>query len=352
MTKVLKISSAALLLYLFFVSIQLMGDAFKLFGVGFAEALIRETSNPFVGLVIGILATSIAQSSSLTTSITVGMVAGGALTMETAIPIVFGANIGTSVTSIVVSIAHINRSNEFKRAFAASTVHDFFNVLAVLIIFPFQLLTNFLGYFVEWFASMSVGGADVTFHSPIKAIVKPFAHLILELTGKQPIIALILALLILFFSLRYLMNIMRGVILTRLERFFGKYIFKTPIRAILFGIIVTASVQSSSITISVAVPLAAAGVLTLEQIFPYTMGANITALMAAAATGSVPALAVGLAHLIFNLMASIIIWPIRFIPLWAARNIADLSIRNQLIPVGYVLFAFFLLPILLIYIFR
>ena len=68
------------LLYIFLVSISLMGAAFKGFGKGFAENLIRTTSNPVVGLFIGLLVTSIIQSSSTTTSMVVGFVAGGVLT--------------------------------------------------------------------------------------------------------------------------------------------------------------------------------------------------------------------------------------------------------------------------------
>ena len=85
------------ILYLFILSIQLMGSSFKLMGKGFAEALIQTTSNPLVGLLIGILATSIIQSSSTTTSIVVGLVAGGVLTLQGAIPIIMGANIGTTI---------------------------------------------------------------------------------------------------------------------------------------------------------------------------------------------------------------------------------------------------------------
>ena len=67
------------LLFAFFVGLDLMGQAFKLFGKGFAETLIEQTSNPFVGLFIGILATTLVQSSSTTTSMTVALVAAGAL---------------------------------------------------------------------------------------------------------------------------------------------------------------------------------------------------------------------------------------------------------------------------------
>ena len=133
-------------LYLFLLSIDLMGSSMKMFGKGFAEALIASTSNPVVGLFIGIFATSLVQSSSSTTSIVVGLVGSGALTVDNAIPIIMGANIGTSVTNTLVSLANINRSAEFRRSFAASIVHDFFNFLAVMALFPLQYFTNFLYY--------------------------------------------------------------------------------------------------------------------------------------------------------------------------------------------------------------
>ena len=120
-----------------------MGKAFKGFGKGFAETLLNTTSNPFVGLFIGILATSLVQSSSTTTSIIVGIVASGAITIGNAIPIIMGANIGTTVTNTLVSLGHITRREEFKRAVAGATVHDFFNLICVAIMFPLELATGF-----------------------------------------------------------------------------------------------------------------------------------------------------------------------------------------------------------------
>jgi len=102
------------LLYLFLVSIGLMGAAFKGFGKGFAENLIRTTSNPFVGLFVGILATSVVQSSSTTTSIVVGMVGSGVITVGSGVYIVMGANIGTTVTNTLVSLGHFTRRDEFR----------------------------------------------------------------------------------------------------------------------------------------------------------------------------------------------------------------------------------------------
>ncbi len=70
----LRIALFSLLLFGFFLGLDLMGLAFKLFGKGFAETLVAKTSNPFVGLFIGILATSLVQSSSTTTSMVVGLI--------------------------------------------------------------------------------------------------------------------------------------------------------------------------------------------------------------------------------------------------------------------------------------
>ena len=158
---IVKVIAVIGLLYLFLLSISLMGAAFKGFGKGFAENLIQTTSNPFVGLFIGILATSLVQSSSTTTSITVGLVAAGGLDVTRAIPIIIGANIGTSVTNTLVSVGHISRPEEFKRAFSAATVHDFFNLIAVVIIFPIQLATNFLGRAAAFLADL--GGGTIRF---------------------------------------------------------------------------------------------------------------------------------------------------------------------------------------------
>ena len=118
----LKIIAAATLLFLFLLSIGLMGGAFKGFGKGFAENLVATTSNPFIGLVIGILATSVVQSSSTTTSLVVGIVGSGGLTVGCVIPIIMGANIGTTVTNTMVSLGHVGRRREFRKAIAAATV--------------------------------------------------------------------------------------------------------------------------------------------------------------------------------------------------------------------------------------
>ena len=114
---IVKIIGVVAALYLFLVGINGMSSAIKHMGAGVAESIFRTTSNPVVALFIGIFSTVLFQSSSTTTSLIVGMVSSGALSLAGAVPMVMGANIGTTVTNTIVSIGHINRGNEFKRAF-------------------------------------------------------------------------------------------------------------------------------------------------------------------------------------------------------------------------------------------
>lgn len=356
---VLNVVTISVLLYLFLLSISLLGSAFRLFGGGLAQTLVGATSNPLAGLFIGILATALVQSSSLTTSLTVGLVGGGALTVATAIPIIMGANVGTSVTNMIVSLGHISRKAEFRRAFAAATVHDFFNIFAVLILFPLQVATNFLGVASIWASGLFERVAGPSFVSPIKLVVGPTARLIVRLTGGSGIITLIVALVLLFLSIKYLVKSLRSTFVRRLEVFFDKLVFRSAVPAMTFGLVLTALVQSSSITTSLVVPLAGAGILTIEQVFPYTLGANVgttvTALLASLATGSAAAVSVALAHLFFNVSGILIVFPLRplrRIPILLATGLAGLSVKNRLIPLGYILVAFYVVPILVVWLTR
>jgi sodium-dependent phosphate cotransporter len=342
-----------MLLYTFFISIALMGDSFKFFGSGFAEQLLTTTANPFVGLFIGILATSLVQSSSTTTSMTVGLVAGGALTVGGAIPIIIGSNVGTSVTNSLVSLGHISRPTEFRRAFAAATVHDFFNLFAVLLIFPLEMTFHFIERTAAFLGSRlaAVGGLELA--NPVNLVVDPVTDVITTATGESGILMLLISIAFLFVALRYIVANLKVLVIGRVEAFFGTVLFKNALRAMTFGFILTIMVQSSSITTSLAVPLAGAGLLTLRQIFPFTLGANlgttITAMLAALVTGVEAAVTVAFAHVLFNVVGISVIWPFRQIPMKLATTLADLSIRSKLIPVVYVVTVFFLIPIALIY---
>ena len=348
-----------LILYAFLVSIGLMGASFKLFGKDLAQQLIEMTSNPLVGLFTGVLATTLVQSSSTTTSIAVGMVAGGALTIEGAIPVIMGANIGTSVTNTLVSMGHITRKEEFKRALAGATVHDFFNLVAVAILLPLEILFGYLRGLAEGAADLFAGVGGMKFTSPLKMITKPAVEMLANLLGENPVLCLIVALVVMYLALKFLTDLARGIVVKRSERFLHRYLFGTPLVAMLFGAMLTVLVQSSSITTSMVVPLIGAGILSLEQIFPFTLGANIgttvTAMLASLATGNLAAVTVALAHLFFNLTGIALVYPvpaIRNMPIKMARVLAELTSRSRIYAFVYVGLVFYLIPLSLIAIWR
>ena len=361
-----KVLLVAGLLYCFLVSIGLMGAAFKGFGKGFAEQLIKTTSNPFIGLFIGILATSIVQSSSTTTSIVVGMVGSGVIEVSCAIPIIMGANIGTTVTNTLVSLGHVSRRDEFRRAMSAATVHDFFNLICVSVMFPLELLTGYLEKTATLMSSIFEGVEGVKFSSPLKLATKPAIHAIQELITWlcrlvssnslfANILVLIASFIILFFSLYYLVRVMRSLVVKRAEIILDNVISRHGMLGFLAGLCFTIVVQSSSVTTSLLVPLVAAGILTIEAAFPITIGANIgtttTAILASFATGNINAVIIAFAHFLFNLTGAVCIYPIkwcRIIPIRLAKWLGNLAAEKRRYAVVYVLCVFFVIPALLI----
>jgi len=318
------------IIYLFLLSIKLLGHSFNSFGHGFAETLISMTSNPFSGLIIGIIATSIIQSSSTTTSLVVGLVAGGALTLDTAIPIVMGANIGTTITNTLVSFGHITNRVEFKRAFGASIVHDFFNVLAVIILFPLEMFFHPIKISAIWLETVFSGIGGYKAFNPLKFILDPVIKFIDGIFSFLPfanILLLIFAFVLLFYSLTRLVKTVRSLVITRLEIIVNQYLFKYASFGFIFGVLITAIVQSSSVTTSLIIPLAGAGIITVAQLFPYTIGANIgttvTALLAAMTTQNPIAVTVAFSHLCFNIYGILILYPFKFIPINLAIYVGD-----------------------------
>ncbi|MFT6803980.1 MAG: sodium-dependent phosphate cotransporter, partial [Nitriliruptoraceae bacterium] len=174
-TVMIRVARGALvagLLYLFLVGVGMLEAGIKGLGADFGAALLESVSNPLAGLFVGVLATVLAQSSSVTTSTIVGLVAAGTLNIDAAVPMIMGANIGTTVTNTLASMGHVRRPAEFRLAFAAATVHDFFNLMAVLVLFPLELATGVLSGIARSITELLVGAGGVEFNSPIKAAVK------------------------------------------------------------------------------------------------------------------------------------------------------------------------------------
>ena len=359
---IVKILGVATCLYLFLVGIGGMGYSFKLFGKEFSQKILEATSSPLIGLFIGILATTIVQSSSTTTSIVIGMVAAEAIGVRSAIFMIMGANIGTTVTAKLVSLGHITRKAEFRRAFAASSVHDTFNLITVSLLYPLEYYFHILEHAATWMGRVFVDVTGITKpENYLKKITTPTIEGLADLLDKDPRLVLLVSVVITFFMLWGIVKLLQSLVLKKLESFFDTYIFRNLAMSFTVGLILTVMVQSSSITTSLIVPLAGAGVLRLQQIFPFTIGSNIgttiTGLLAALAVAGQPGIdpklvlagsTVAFAHFLFNASGAVIFLPfrrIREIPVHVAEWLAEVCLKNRIIPIVFIVLVFYLIPL-------
>jgi solute carrier family 34 (sodium-dependent phosphate cotransporter) len=347
-------------LYAFLVGVGFLEAGIAAMGAGFQAGLLESVSHPISGLCAGLLATVLVQSSSVSTATIVGMVGAGTLPLTLAVPMIMGANIGTTVTSTLAALGSIRRSEEFKRAFAAATVHDFFNLFAVLVLLPLELMFGLLREIAEEMTELVRGtdfDATAPGRSPIRVAVKlPIDALrdTLDAGAITPFILLGVGLLLIFLALGMITRNMRRLVAGGVERVMNRIIGRGGgTVGLLVGIGITVAVQSSSITTSILVPLVAAGVLTLPSAYPITLGANvgttITALIASLAVLRPEGLTIAFVHLLFNLTALLIIYPIpriRMIPVRLAERLAEQAVRRRSMVLVYVVSLFLVLPLL------
>ena len=131
-------------LYFFLLGLDLLGNGAKVMGGCAAGALFGDDMNPIAGLMVGIVATVLLQSSSTTTSIVVSLVGADTVSVKQGIFMIMGANIGTSVTNTIVAMGHMGDGDQLERAFAGATVHDMFNFLSVAVLLPVEAATGYL----------------------------------------------------------------------------------------------------------------------------------------------------------------------------------------------------------------
>ena len=356
-----------ILLYFFLTGVELLSGGFKTLGKDFVDGLFQGVSNPIGGLFVGLLATVLVQSSSVSTSVIVGLVASSVVGIDDAVPMIMGANIGTTVTNILASLGYLRRGDDFRRAFAAATVHDFFNLLAVAVLLPVELLTGYLSGVAGWITDLVIGTSGASFKSPLKAAVKMPAGWIKDLLSElgthgdlKGALMIVIGLVFIFLALAFVTRNMRLLVADRVEAAINRTLGAgSGLVAIVLGMIITVAVQSSSITTSVLVPLAAAGVLSLENVYPVTLGANVgttvTALLASLATGSPAAVTVALVHTLFNLTGIALFYPVRSLralPIRLATGLARIGAERRTWAVTYVLAMFLVIPLLGVMILR
>lgn len=364
--------AAVAFLYLFLCALKIMSAGLKVLTTDPAAQerihnALSHASNPFIALTAAVLVTAVVQSSSFTTSLIITLVGSGQFDIETGVFMVMGANIGTSVTSTIAALGSLRIQRQFRRAFAAAIVHDFFNLLTVAVLFPLEWgikaitgagpVARLAGFAASRLGLPTTGeGAD-----PVKALCAPAidaTEWLVRLVGlgnqaggltvAGGIIMACLGVVLLLVSLALMVSNLKGALLTRLEGMFSKVFFRNDAIAYATGCIATILVQSSSITTSLVVPLAGAGTIKLKRVFPFVLGANlgttVTGLMAAAAVLHPAAVTVGLAHTLFNIIGAAIWYPLRWVPITLAKQYALLAARKKRYALYYLLGVFIVIP--------
>jgi sodium-dependent phosphate cotransporter len=347
----------ALLLFLF--AIDLMVSSLQHLGRSTVQTIIQATSNPFTGLFIGLLITAMIQSSSTTTALVVAMVASGSLTIQSAVPIIMGANVGTTITSTIVSLGFINKRKEFKRAVAGGTYHCFFNLLTVIVLFPLEYYYGFLSslseavanYFVSPSAAVQTNGT-LHFWSPFNPISNFLVNII-----PYGFVLIVLSFALLFSSILVFRKIISDLMKAKSPQAFSRFFFKNQLKSFGWGLVTTAAIRSSTITTSVVVPIVAKKIVTLRQAAPFIMGANIgttiTAFIAAALnSNTASAISIAIAHFLFNLIGVLLFFPIpvlQKLPIKLASALGQLTLRYRLAGFVFILLTFFFIPFSLIY---
>ncbi len=328
-------------------------SAFRLFGKEVANAIFSVSAHPFVGIFIGLLITAILQSSSTVTAMVVAAVAAGALTIETATPIIMGANVGTTITSAIVALGHISKKKELRKAFAAASLHDFFNVLTALILFPLEYYTHFLSDLAKYVTELLPFSANSgNFIPPIISIPSNF---VVSQLHDYPILILIFAILCLFLAIRLFINLLKEQMIGKQRQQMHELFFGSTWKSFVWGFITTAAIQSSSVTTSLVVPLVATRKVNIQKAFPFIVGANIgttlTTLLAALFK-SEAAVTIALVHILFNLIGAIIFLVIPFmrrIPIFLSQRLGMAAMNNRSSALAYLLVVFFVLPFGMIY---
>merc|ERR1711953_871305 len=405
---ILKVLGALFCLYCFICSLDILSTAFKLLA-GQATGDIFSggwLTNPVIGLMIGILGTVLVQSSSTFTSIIVAAIGAG-MDIHIAIPMLMGANIGTSVTNTLVAMTQIGNKDEFQRAFSAATVHDMFNWCTVLIIFTIECLfgVGFLEKMTDVMAANLVGSnvtgtkikilgyiTDPVVDSIIeidKGVLKKWAanqscpdcRLIVNCPANQTncgylfnlpslsdraiggillCLSLITLCLALFFLVKTLNYLLQGSMAEAVKRIVNPK-FKNPLVAYLFGILLifigaigTIIVQSSSVFTSTLTPMVGMGYVELETCYPMFLGSNIgttfTSMLAAltqSGSSSFRDTVQGaLIHMFFNIIGILLFYPIPFMrfPIPLCKKLGKITAKYRWFALVYIIGMFFVLP--------
>jgi len=345
------------LLYTFLLGLDILTRSVNTLAGENLSQTIQATLSPIVGLSVGIVVTATLQSSSAVTSILVALVASGTMSLQQAIPIVIGSNMGTTFTAFLVALSHISSKKEFRRGMAAALIHVLFNIFAALVFFPLEIFGGVLSGFSKAATSLlqkGIGGQVVWVGQSIKSLVSPVSTKLIAYSSGSWLWVLI-GLGMLFGCILLFRTVLRILWIGDYARKLNDTFFARPWQALGWGAGLTAFIHSSTVTTSLAVPLTAQGAIHVRKLVPFIIGANfgttLTALIASAGRTDV-GVSLAFSHLLFNLLFGMVVF---FIPqvslglVLAARWMAKIFATRRSTALLFLILFYFAVPLVVIY---
>jgi len=340
------------LIYLFIFSIELIKKT-SLFLAPSIKVFLLQGLTPLKAICVGWFTTSIVQSSGAVSSVIAAFTGNNLISLPTAIYIMIGASLGTTITALIISLITVSkRRKDFRHGFEIGLSYSIYAAFLVLIVFFLEYFFKFFSRFSFFLASILEEKISVLkIPNLIEIITSPIINPLFERNHK--VILLIIAFAILIFSLRYIgksvINFFGGE--ARARRFINKY-FDSKYKSYLIGVALTAILFSSSITIGLLVPLAVARLINLKKAIPFILGADLgtftDVFLASVIIGKTSALAAALAYSLFAVIGAIIFLPnINFLfnlTKYVSKKLIHISRKKAL----YILITFILIPLLII----
>lgn len=307
-------AASLLAIYFFISSIVLIKSSAVVMGESLAEKivlLIRDTTS---GVFAGWITTALLHSSGAFDSIIVAFVSSGVMPLSLAVATIIGAEIGTTVTPLLVSvIGYIRKKAQLSASFNVTMSHVLYNLFTLLLFYPAELFFGVFTDIAQMGSAIFVRAGWLRNIPDLLDIATPWINLLLEFIPAW--VGLILGGVILVVALWGVERYMTAIFSMPKSWNLIRATFARPHRAFIAGFLFTIVVPSTTVMVSLLVPLAASGVIRADYyILPYILGANIgtvfDVMIAALATGDPVSLGVWLVHLSINVIGALIFFPL------------------------------------------
>lgn len=340
------------LVYLFILLIELIKKS-SLFLAPNTKAFLIQNLSPIKAICLGWFTTSIAQSSGATGSIVATFVGNNLLGLSTAVYILIGISLGTTITALIISLITVaQKRRDFRHGFEIALCYSLYVAMLSVVVFILEFFFKFFSKTSMFLASI-LGPKISLLKIPniVGVMTEPIINLIF-INGNY-LTFLILSFIALIFTIKYMGKAVIDVVggEDEAKKVINKY-FQSKYTSFLIGFVLTLIIFSASITISLLVPLAVSRLINLKKAIPFILGARLGTFsdifLASILIGNAPAIATALSFFLFAVVGALIFLPntefLFRITKYTSKKLIHISRKKAL----FVLFAFILIPLLIL----